>query len=205
MTVKTAAMTIQLILAPVVMVSACGILLSGMLNHYGNINDRIRRLTTERLQLSQLRPMDGHDVFAGERLVEIDHEVPMLIVRHRQVQQAILLANTSVAILVLSMFIIAAAALTHSSAIGTVALFVFLSGAAALLGSAAFMVLEVRSSHRSVSYEAMRVVELPPAWHDGRAVNPLPTGGGQSTSEWHAGALAPQLTVHATDSLRTRW
>ena len=42
MDVQTAAKTIQLILAPVVMVSACGILLTGMLGHFGNINDRIR-------------------------------------------------------------------------------------------------------------------------------------------------------------------
>jgi hypothetical protein len=176
MTVETAAKTIQLILAPVVMVSACGILLSGMLSHYGNINDRIRRLTAERLQLAQLQPMEGHEVLAAERLVEIDHEVPMLIARHRQVQHAILLANTSVAILVLSMFVIAAAALSHSSAIGTVALFVFLSGTAALLTSAAFMALEVRSSHRSVTYEAMRVIELPAVWQNGRAVHPLAIG-----------------------------
>jgi hypothetical protein len=176
MTVETAAKTIELILAPVVMVSACGILLTGMLNHYGNINDRIRRLTVERLQLSQLRPMEGHEVLAGERLVEIDHEVPMLVARHRQVQHAILLGNMAVAILVFSMFIIAATALSHSSAVGTVALFVFLSGTAALLGSAAFMALEVRSSHRSVSYEAMRVIELPCAWPNGRPVNPLRIG-----------------------------
>jgi hypothetical protein len=179
MTVDTAAKTIQLILAPVVMVSACGILLTGMLNHYGNINDRIRRLTAERLQLSQLRPLEGHEALAGERLVEIDHEVPMLITRHQQVHHAILLAFTAVAILVLSMFIIAATALSHSSAVGTVALFVFLGGTAALLGSAAFMALEVRSSHRTVSYEAMRVIELPCAWHDGRVVNPLPIGMGE--------------------------
>jgi hypothetical protein len=136
-------------------------------------------LTAERLQLSQLRPVEGHEALAGERLTETDYEVPMLIARHQQVHHAILLAFTAVAILVLSMFIIAATALSHSSAVGTVALFVFLSGTAALLSSAAFMALEVRSSHRSVSYEAMRVIELPCAWHDGRAVSPLPLGMGE--------------------------
>jgi hypothetical protein len=164
MDVQTAAKTIQLILAPVVMVSACGILLTGMLGHYGNINDRIRRLTTERLELSQVRPAEGHEVLARERLTEIDHQVPMLIGRHRQVHHAILLANSAVAILVVSMFIIAAAALTDSSATGTAALFVFLAGTAAVMGSAIFMALEVRSSHQSVSYEGMRVIELPCTW-----------------------------------------
>jgi hypothetical protein len=174
MTVETAAKTIQLILAPVVMVSACGILLTGMLGHYGSINDRIRRLTAERLQLSQLRPVEGHEALADERLIEVDHELPMLITRHQEVHHAILLAFTAVAILVVSMFVIAATALSHSSAVGTLALFVFLSGTAALLGSAAFMALEVRSSHRSVSYEATRVIQLPCAWPNGQATNPMP-------------------------------
>jgi hypothetical protein len=108
--------------------------------------------------------------------MEIDHQVPMLINRHRQVHHAILLANTAVAILVLSMFIVAATALSRSRALGTVALFVFLTGTAALMASAAFMALEVRSSHQSVSYEAMRVVQLPCAWSDRRSADPLPIG-----------------------------
>ena len=164
MDVQTAAKTIQLILAPALMVSACGILLTGMLGHYGTINDRIRRLTAERLELSQLQPAEGHEALARERLTEIDHQVPMLIGRHRQVHHAILLGNTAVAVLVVSMFIIAAAALGHSSVTGTVALFVFLAGTAAVMGSAVFMALEVRSSHLAVSYEGMRVIGLPCAW-----------------------------------------
>jgi hypothetical protein len=51
---------------------------------------------------------------ARERLTEIDHQVPMLIQRHRQVHHAILLVNTAVVTLVLSMFIIGAAALAES-------------------------------------------------------------------------------------------
>jgi Protein of unknown function (DUF2721) len=166
MNVQTAAKTIQLILAPVVMVSACGILLTGMLAYYGSINDRIRKLTAERLGLSQLQPTGDHELLARERLTEIDHQVPMLIDRHRQVHHAILLAYATVAILIVSMFVIAAAALTDSSATGTVALFVFLTGTSALMGSAIFMALEVRSSHQAVSYEAMRVINLPCAWNE---------------------------------------
>jgi hypothetical protein len=165
-TVETAAKTIQLILAPVVMVTACGILLTGMLAHYGNINDRIRNLTGERLGLTQVRPPPNHTKLAHERIMEIDHQVPMLLSRHRLVHQAILLAYLAVVILVLSMFIIAVAALSESSAIGTTALIVFLLATAALMGSAFVMATEVRSSHVTVSYEAMRVVQLPCAWID---------------------------------------
>jgi Protein of unknown function (DUF2721) len=54
--IQTAGKTIQLILAPVVMVTACGVLLNGMLSHYAAINDRIRTLVGERLGLTLLTP-----------------------------------------------------------------------------------------------------------------------------------------------------
>ena len=166
MNIETAGRTIQLILAPVVMVTACGLLLNGMLAHYTAINDRIRRLTAERLGLAFVTPAADHGALSRERLTEIDHQVPMLIDRHRQVHHAILLVYTAVVTLVLSMFIIGAAALAGSDALGTVALFVFLAATAAILVGAGFMALEVRSSHGSVAYEAMRVVGLPVSWID---------------------------------------
>jgi Protein of unknown function (DUF2721) len=164
--VQTAAKTIQLILAPVVMVSACGILLTGMLSHYAAINDRIRTLTVERLGLSQVVPAQDRVDLAHERISEIDHQVPMLLDRHRLVHNAILLAEAAVVILVLSMFVIAVAALSNSSAVGTVALMIFLAATAALMASTGYMAVEVRSSHNSVSYEAMRVIGLPLRWPD---------------------------------------
>jgi hypothetical protein len=162
--IETAGRTIQLILAPVVMVTACGLLLNGMLAHYTAINERIRRLAAERLGLAFVTPADDHAALARERLTEIDHQVPMLIDRHRQVHHAILLVYTAVVILVLSMFIIGAAALADSDALGTVALFVFLAATAAILVGAGFMAVEVRGSHTSVAYEAMRVAGLPVTW-----------------------------------------
>jgi hypothetical protein len=162
--IQTAGKTIQLILAPVVMVTACGILLTGMLAHYEAINDRIRALTSERLGLALLTPPRDHDSLAQERLIEIDHEVPMLIQRHRLVHHAILLGNSAVVVLVFSMFVIGAAAVANSDALGTIALFIFLSGTATLMVGAVFMAVEVRSSHAAVAYEAMRVLELARGW-----------------------------------------
>jgi Protein of unknown function (DUF2721) len=101
---------------------------------------------------------------ARERITEIDYQLPMLLERHDLVHRAILLAEAAVVILVLSMFVIAAAALSKSNATGTAALMVFLVGTAALMGSAILMAVEVRTSHVSVSYEATRVVGLACAW-----------------------------------------
>jgi hypothetical protein len=164
MDIQTAARTIQLILAPAIMVTACGILLSGMLSQYAAINDRIRALTAERLDLVLIAPLPGHEHGAEERLREIDYQVLMLIGRHHQVHQAIQFGYGAVTILVASMFVIGAAALAHSSVLGTVSLCVFLGGTAALLTAGWYMAVEMRTSQASVDFEAMRVVRLPRSW-----------------------------------------
>jgi hypothetical protein len=164
MNIQTAGRTIQLILAPVVMVTACGILLNGMLAHYSAINDRLRAMAQERLGLALVRPDEDHVDLACERLAEIDHQVPTLISRHHQMHHAIVLTNGAVVTLILSMFVIGAAALDDSNPLGTVALLVFLAGTAALMAAAAFMVLEVRRSDASVDYEALRAVGIPITW-----------------------------------------
>ncbi len=162
--IETAGRTIQLILAPVVMVTACGILLTGMLAHYSSITDRIRALAAERLSLVLMTPAEGDQTLARERLTEIDHQAPMLIHRHLLVRHGILLGYTSVVTLVVSMFVIGAAALADSDVLGTVALFVFFAGTAALMVGAGFIAVEVRMSHTSVAYEAMRVFGLDASW-----------------------------------------
>ncbi|HYN33055.1 MAG TPA: DUF2721 domain-containing protein [Ilumatobacteraceae bacterium] len=164
MDIETAGRTIQLILAPVVMVTACGILLTGMLSHYSSINDRIRALAAERLSLVLTTPAESHRALARERLTEIDHQAPMLIHRHLLVRHGILLGYTSVVTLVVSMFVIGAAALADSDVLGTVALFLFLAGTASLMVGTGFIAFEVRTSHTSVAYEAMRVFGLDASW-----------------------------------------
>jgi len=159
-----AAKTIQVIVAPAVMVTACGLLLNGMLGHYTSINTRIRGFAAERLHLALTTPVPGDVALAGERLREIDHQLPMLVRRHRLVHHAILLANVAVVTLLVSMFVIGAASLSDSGALGTVALWVFLAGASCLMASAGFMATEVRISHQSVVYEAERIAALPAPW-----------------------------------------
>ena len=72
--------TIQLILAPVVMFSACSVFVGGVLNHYTSVGDRIRALTRERLELLRA----GKSTLGLERLDEIDTQLPELLhKRHR--------------------------------------------------------------------------------------------------------------------------
>jgi hypothetical protein len=159
---ETASRTIQLILAPVVMVSACAAILNGLLSRYGGINDRLRNMAHERLDL--LREGGGKvvgcDEMARERLYEIDTQAPELLKRHKKVRNAVLAVYSAISVFVLSMFVIALAAATKSRVAAVVALSIFLLGTAVLLTAAVITVLEVKNSHKAMHYETERVLGL---------------------------------------------
>jgi hypothetical protein len=166
MSAETVSRTIQLILAPVVMVSACSILVGGLQAHYASINDRLRAMARERLDLLRslraeaVRGSEERDTLALERLEEIDHQIPVLLRRHRQVHDAVLAVYCAILIFVASMFVIACAAAVNTDWTATAALLVFLAGVAALLVGVVLITVEVRTSHRALQYEAGRIERL---------------------------------------------
>ena len=149
--------TIQLILAPAVMVSACALLVGGLSTRSNIINDRLRSLNRERLEV--LRNYTNL-ALAGERLSEIDYQLPDLRRRLLVSNRALLAAYSAILIFVSDMLLIAVAALTGSVLIAIIALVVFLTATATLGLAAVFTILEVRSSVRSVLFEVDRVSSL---------------------------------------------
>jgi hypothetical protein len=161
MSIQETGQIIQFILAPVVMVSACGLLITGMMAQFGAINDRLRGLSRERLELLRGSTKDGEmDVFGGERLEEIDTQMPDLIERHGEVQVAILLGYGAILCLVLCMICIAIAQVTRAAFASTLILVFFLAGILTLLASITWMAREIRGSNRAVNFEARKVLSL---------------------------------------------
>jgi hypothetical protein len=154
---------IQSILAPVVMVTACAITVGGLMTHYGAVNDRLRSLMRERLDL--LREADDADPFKSERLSEIDHQAPELVRRHRLVRDAILAMYGAMVGLVACMFAIAWAAVSGSAVAAVGVLVLFLAGVLGLLVGLFISAFEIRVSHRALDYEIQRVLDLPPRDH----------------------------------------
>jgi len=154
--------TIQFIIAPVVMVSACAILLGGLLGHYAAINDRLRALVRERLDLLRAAGVKttAVDAITIERLEEIDAQVPDLLRRHKLVHDAVLANYSAVLLFVVSMFVIALAVASGSAWLATAVLILFLLGTAVLLLGIALTALEVRNSHHAIQYEVKRVLAL---------------------------------------------
>jgi hypothetical protein len=155
---ETVTRTIQLILAPVVMVSACAIFVGGLLSHYEAINARMRTMTRERLEI--LRSQVNADPFHRERLDELDAQLPQLLQRHALVHHALLAAYFGILILVASMCAIAFSAVTAAEWLVALVLAMFVVGILAILLSVILIALEVRTSQRAVAFEVQRVLRL---------------------------------------------
>jgi len=155
--------TIQLILAPVVMFSACSIFVGGVLSHYTSLSDRIRALTRERLDLlrtlrSQSTDADG---LVAERLAEIDGQLPEMLHRHRLVHHAVLAVYAAIGILVLTMCVIAVTATIPAEWVGPLVYGVFLLSVLAVFVGVVLITMEIGTSRRSLAFEVERVTRLP--------------------------------------------
>jgi hypothetical protein len=137
------------------MVSACAITVGGLWSHGSSINDRLRAMNRERLELWH---MPSRDAYTAERLQEIDTQAPLLVRRHRRVRDSIVLIYAAMLVYILSMFAIAASALLNTNALP--ALLLFLAGTLLLLVAILLAILEIRISQSALEYEVKRVASL---------------------------------------------
>ncbi|HEY9641233.1 MAG TPA: DUF2721 domain-containing protein [Coleofasciculaceae cyanobacterium] len=158
MSAADVAQTIQLIIAPVVLITACAIIQGGVLGRFMYVGQRLRSLVTERLELLHSGKME--DAFSLERLQEIDYQIPFLKHRHRLLQRSVLAIYTAVSIFIFSMFAIALSVASNLSGSATLALMCFLLGTCLLLSGVVFAAQEIRLSHQAICYEVNRIATL---------------------------------------------
>lgn len=151
------AKTIQLIIAPVVLITACAIIQGGILGRFMYVGQRVRGLAHERLDL--LHSGKINDAFALERLQEIDRQVPLLKRRHHLLQTSVLLIYSAITIFIVSMFALALSVVT-TGAVAAMALLCFLIGTCLLLLGVVYAGQEVRMSHQAICYEVNRIASL---------------------------------------------
>lgn len=156
----TVSQTIQFILAPAVMISACAIILGGILGRYATVNDRLRALNRERLELIRECYLQKPDPLSNERLSEIDRQVPDLLRRLKLAHDAVFVMYGAIAVFVATTLVIALAAQTNSTLISTIALLMFLVGMSVLFVSLALTLLEVGLAQRAITYEVLQVASL---------------------------------------------
>lgn len=155
MNAAAVAQIIQLIIAPTVMLSVCSLIQSGVLARYIALGSRIRSLNQERFRL--LHDTGAMDALSVASLKTLDYQIPLLIRRHRLLQDTVLIIYVAIGILIVSMFAIALSVAINSSMIARFALVLFLVSAGALLCGVCLTAQEVRISHQALCYEVRQI------------------------------------------------
>jgi hypothetical protein len=158
MNAETVVQTIQLVIAPTVMISSCTLIQNAILTRYSGIGDRLRTLVRERLDL--LEKYDVSEAVYSDALHLIDQQLQLLSRRYLLVQNTALLLYGAIGCFLLTMLAIALARGFQNAIFSYVAFFLFLLGTLTLLVSVFFAAVEVRISHKAVRSEVHWAMSL---------------------------------------------
>lgn len=131
-------MAVQAMVAPVVLVTTAAILTGALLTMYMSIDARMRAMDNERLKIltdSAGALLSTTDISASgrEMLRQIDHQLPLLLRRHRLLHNAVLLIFAGVSVLVLSVIAIGVAVTSASDTVANAGLALVLAGTVTIL------------------------------------------------------------------------
>ena len=150
--------TISLIIAPVVMITACAIIINGLIVRYGSLGDRLRTVNQELSNVQEPDPARNRD--KAQRVKDLESLLRDLLKHHHFVHDALFLTYTAILVFMLDMLVIAVAVATNVSWLSQMALIVFLSGVAVLFWGIVLIAYELRTSHYSIQLEVHRTCRL---------------------------------------------
>jgi hypothetical protein len=154
---------ISAMVAPVVLLTTGGLISNGLLLVYSAVNDRMRMMTRERLEiragptgelLSEIPAVNQ------ERLAEIDTQLPMMLRRHHLLRDAILLVYAAIGVLGASTIFIAVAVVLHSEDFGRAALGLVLAGTVVMLTGLVAAGMSLARSADAITYAVERTRRL---------------------------------------------
>jgi hypothetical protein len=144
---------IQLMLAPGLMISACGLLLLGMNNKYSLVVNRIRLLNEERRR--SLKKLDDKELTLQEnvRFESINKQLERLTYRVKLVRNAVLAYTIAVALFVLTSLLIGFGYLFDITRLNSFITILFLFGMISVLFGVIFAAYETYRGYEIVRYE----------------------------------------------------
>jgi hypothetical protein len=145
---------IQLMLAPGIMISACGLLLLGMNNKYSLVVNRIRLLNEERRKAIHKTTEDKHFNYQEtQRLESISMQISSLVFRVKLVRNAVLCYTTAVALFVLTSLSIGFGYLLDITRLNSLITILFLLGMISVLFGVIFAAYETYKGYEIVNFE----------------------------------------------------
>lgn len=145
---------IQGMLAPGLMISACGLLLLGMNNKYSLVVNRIRLLNEEKRKIFHLEITDEAD---SSRLSNIELQISHLIERISLVRNAVFSYSMGVALFIVSSVLIGVTINTRTPAFDWLIVAFFYAGMFAVFVGIIFAAIEVWKGYRIVKIEISEV------------------------------------------------
>lgn len=144
---------IQAVLAPGIMISACGLLLLGMNNKYSLVVNRIRLLDDEKRKLSVRGEEEGLKEYESRRLANISIQIGKLAYRIKLVRNAVIAYSIAVGLFILSCLMIGCMIIFSNTVFSVLALLLFLIGMISVLVGIAYAALETRKGYQIVEIE----------------------------------------------------
>lgn len=144
---------IQLMLAPAVMINACGLLLLGINNKYSLVVNRVRILNEERRRLRKTAGERDLNYDENVRLESISQQLTRLVYRMKLVRNCVLFDTTAVALFVLTSLFIGIDYFVPSINLRTIVIATFLIGMISVFCGVGFAFFETKKGYDIVIYE----------------------------------------------------
>lgn len=145
---------IQGMLAPGLMISACGLLLLGMNNKYSLVVNRIRLLNEEKRKIFH---MDNVDLIEDTRLSNLELQLSHLIKRISLVRNAVFSYSMAVALFIVSSVLIGVTINKTTPAFDWLIVAFFYAGMFAVFVGIIFAAIEVWKGYRIVKIEISEI------------------------------------------------
>ena len=161
----TSVNAISAMVAPVVLLTVGGIISNGLLTVYSGINDRMRDMTRERLQIrrgpaGELLDADAVPPVDQERLLEIGVQLPLMVKRHKLTRASLLVIFVALVVLGLSIVVIAIAVALDDQIAGRVALGLVLAGTTIMLLGFGVATTSLAKSADAITYAVDRTTRF---------------------------------------------
>ncbi len=139
-------------LAPGIMISACGLLLLGMNNKYSLVVNRIRTLNSE------FRDLDKEQ---SNRRDCILAQLPLLIERMKLIRNTVWLYTVGIAMFILSIFILGIYSFVeYNQSLNIVAFVIFIAALIAVVTGVLYAAKEVRLGYKIVRIETNNILYI---------------------------------------------
>jgi pilus assembly protein TadC len=149
----TVVQAIQLMLAPAVMISACGLLLLSISNKFSSVVNRVRLLNEEKRRLFSKASEPSFGPQETQRLESIARQLDRLLRRAWMVRNSLLCYSVAVALFVLTSLLIGFDYFALGTQLKSVIIATFMAGLVIFFCGVIFAALETLKGYEIVKYD----------------------------------------------------